>query len=244
MPQVNDNPRNRLLGALSDADFALMQPHLEPVPLRLRERLQSANRRVQYVYFPERGLASVVAIGGGARRQAEVAIVGPEGMTGLAIVLGAERSACDVFMQMPGEGQRIAADSLRRVMDQSVTLLRCLLRYAYVYNVQAEFTALANAQGKIEERLARWLLMALDRSDDKKLVMTHEFLALMLGVRRAGVTVALGHLESGGAIETQRGEITVHNRDELRQCANGLYGAPEAEYQRLFKQTERRAHAS
>jgi CRP-like cAMP-binding protein len=232
-PRGNEQ-RNRLLNALSSSDLALLQPHLEPVPLAFRERLQSANREVKNIYFPETGLGSVVAIGGSERRQTEVAVVGREGMTGLPVVLGAGRSPYDIFMQVEGDGQRISAVDLCAAMDQSVTLLRGFLRFAHVFAIQTGHTALANAQGKIEERLARWLLMAHDRVECDQLVLTHEFLALMLGTRRAGVTVALGHFEAKGVIETARGAVTVLDREGLEECANGLYGVPEAEFERLF----------
>lgn len=226
--------RNRILNAMSNADLALLQPHMEWTELKFRQRLQSSNRQIKNVYFPERGIASVVAVCGSERRQAEVAIVGREGMTGLPVVHGADRSPCDVFVQADGEGQCISADNLREAMEQSASLLRCFLRFAHVFSVQAGYTALANAQGKIEERLARWLLMAQDRIEADELVLTHEFLALMLGVRRAGVTTALGHFENKGVIETARGAVTVKDRDGLEECANGLYGVPEAEFERLF----------
>ena len=119
-------------------------------------------------------------------------------------------------------------------MEQSPTLLQCFLRYAHVFAVQSGYTALANARGNIEERLARWLLMTRDRVDDDEMVLTHEFIALMLGVRRAGVTSALQAFESKALIETARSSITVKDRDGLEEHANGLYGAPEAEFERLF----------
>lgn len=180
--------RNRILGAISNADLARLQPHLQPTPLKFRQRLQSANRQIRAVYFPESGIASVVSVGGGERRQAEVALIGREGMTGLPVVHGADRSPCDVFIQVEGEGQCISTEQLRQLMEQSPTLLQCFLRYAHVFAVQSGYTALANARGNIEERLARWLLMTRDRVDDDEMVLTHEFIALMLGVRRAGVT--------------------------------------------------------
>lgn len=226
--------RNRILRAMSNADFALLQPHLEAVPLKFRQRLQSANRLIPSVYFPERGIASVVAIGNGERRQAEVAVVGREGMTGLPLLHGTDRSPFDVFMQVEGSGICISAQNLRRAIGQSLTLLKCLLRYGHVYHVQASFTALANARGNISERLARWLLMARDRLDSDDMVLTHEFLALMLGVRRAGVTVALQDFESKGIVTTARGAVTINDRGSLEECANGLYGPPEAEFERLF----------
>jgi len=117
--------------------------------------MQSANRRIQTVYFIESGLGSVVAIGGGQRRQAEVAMIGREGMTGLPVVHGAERSPCDIFMQVEGSGQSIAADQLCQAMSHSVTMADWFMRFAHVFAVQASYTALSNARGTIEERLAR-----------------------------------------------------------------------------------------
>jgi CRP-like cAMP-binding protein len=233
-PGASNVLRNHVLNAMSNADLALLQPHLEAVPLKFRQRLQSPNRSIRNVYFLESGLASVVAIGGGERRQAEVAVVGFEGMTGLPVVLGAERSPYDVFVQVEGHGQCLSAQNLRNAIDKSSTLLRCLLRYAHVFGVQSGYTALANARGKIEERLARWLLMARDRLCDDEMDLTHEFLALMLGVRRAGVTLALQAFENRGVVETARGSVTIKDRDTLEECANGLYGPPEAEFERLF----------
>jgi CRP-like cAMP-binding protein len=226
--------RNRLLGALSNADFALLQPHLQRTPLKFRQPLQMANRKIRTVYFPESGIASVVAASRGEHRQAEVALIGREGMTGIALLHGVDRSPCDVFIQVEGEGHSIPADALREAMRQSTTLTECLLRFAHVFGVQSAYTALANSQGKIEERLARWLLMAQDRVESDELLMTHEFLALMLGVRRAGVTGTLQHLEMKGMVETARGAVTVKDREGLQECADGLYGTPEAEFERLF----------
>ena len=186
------------------------------------------------MYFPDGGIASVVAVAGNERRQAEVAIVGREGMSGLAVIHGADRSPCDVFMQVEGAANCIAAQKLQEAIDQSITLLRCLLRYAHAFSIQAHYTALANARGNIGERLARWLLMARDRLDSDEMLLTHEFLALMLGVRRAGVTEALQAFESKALLETARGSLTIKDREGLEECANGLYGPPEAEYERLF----------
>jgi CRP-like cAMP-binding protein len=188
--------RNGILGAISNADLARLQPHLQPTPLKFRQRLQSENRQIRAVYFPESGIASVVAVGGGERRQAEVALIGREGMAGLPVVHGADRSPCDVFIQVEGERQCISSENLRHVMEESPSLLRCFLRYAHVFTVQSGYTALANARVDSEERLARWLLMTPDRVDDDKMVLTHEFIALMLGVRRAGATSALQGFKS------------------------------------------------
>ncbi|HET9395694.1 MAG TPA: Crp/Fnr family transcriptional regulator [Nitrospiraceae bacterium] len=233
---AGSHPSNALLRALSTDDRTLLQPHLEPVVLKFRAHLQRANRPVRDIYFPESGLASVVAIGAGRRAQAEVAVLGWEGMTGIPVILGTDRSPCDIFMQIEGRGQRISSDNLRGCLDQSPTLLRCLLRFTQAFITQSAYTALANAKGKIDERLGRWLLMAHDRTEGDKLSLTHEFLALMLGIRRSGVTVALGNLERRATINMRRGSITVLDRAGLEAAANGLYGVPETELRRLFGQ--------
>jgi CRP-like cAMP-binding protein len=232
---IPNEPHNRLLARMSCADLALLQPHLQPVVLRFRQRLEAANRKITTAYFLENGIASVVAIGGGGSRlQAEIGIVGREGMTGVPILLGMDRSPYDTLMQLAGEGQCIATGELRRAMKESRSLAAFLLRYAYSFFVQAGSTALANARGKVEERLARWLLMAHDRVGRDELALTHEFLSVMLGVRRAGVTSALHRLESLGLISTGRGNIVMLDREGVARSANGLYGVPEAEYGRLF----------
>ena len=233
-PGASNLQRNRILGAMSNADLALLQPHLERVPLKMRQRLHWPNRQIKNVYFPESGIASVVAVSASERRHAEIGIVGRDGMTGLPIVLGADRSPFDMFIQVAGEGQCISTQKLRLVMYESVTILKCLLRYAHVFAVQTGYTALANARGNIEERLARWLLMTHDRMDGDRLEITHEFISLMLGVRRAGVTDALRRFEAKGLIERARSTVVIKDRAGLEEVANGLYGPPEAEFKRLF----------
>jgi len=203
---VRTGLRNRLLASLPEADHALLRPHLAPVTLNFRQRLQSANRRVKAAYFLDSGIASVVAIATGSHSQTEVAVIGCEGIVGLPIVLRADRHVRPSFSRK-AHGQCIEAADLVSVMSQSPTLSDALLRFAHFFSVQCGYTALANAHGKVEERLARWLLMAQDRIASKELILTHEFLALMLGVRRAGVTVALQHFEVKGLITAARGSM-------------------------------------
>ena len=227
--------RNRILRCLSSQDLALLQPHLERVRLPFRTHLQRANRKIKAVYFIEAGLASVVAVRGTTmRRQAEVGMVGFEGMTGLALVHGSLWSPFEIFMQAEGEAQCISADNFCRVIQQSRSLLQRCLCYAHVFSVQSGWTVLANAHGKLEERLSRWLLMAQDRLESDTLLLTHELLSIMLGVRRAGVTSALQKLEHRCLIARARGRIIIRDREGLVETANGLYGTPEAEFQRLF----------
>ena len=218
--------KNKLLAALSNADLALLQPHLEPVELEVRKVLESPNKPIKHSYFIERGLASIVA--GNSHKRLEVGLIGPEGMTGLAIVLGNDRSPHENFIQVAGVGSRIPADKLREAMRQSRSLEKVFLGFAHSFMNQTANIALSNGTATLEERLARWLLMANDRLDGDEIPLTHEFLSLMLGVRRAGVTVALHYLEQRGVIQLSRGQIVILDRDELKASANGTYHEPEA----------------
>jgi CRP-like cAMP-binding protein len=164
----------------------------------------------------------------------EIGIIGNEGMTGLAVLLASDRSPHETFIQSSGAGWRIASDDLRHAMAQSHSLRESLLRYAHTLTVQMGYTALANGRYKLKERMARWLLMAQDRSDGNGIYLTQEFLALMLGTRRPGVTAALNLMEKGRIIASERGHVTVLDRHALEEAANGSYGAAEAEYARLL----------
>jgi len=221
--QLAMEARNCLLGRMSCPDLALIRPFLKPVALKFRQRLQSPNRKIENAFFLERGLGSVVTVSNNGRYQAEIATVGREGMIGLAIVLGTDRSGHATLIHVAGEGQCIAADDLRYVMMKSRSLSALLIGYAHTFLMQVTQTALANACGKIEERLARWLLMAHDRIDGDELLLTHELLAAMLGVRRAGVTTALHELELRKLIGTARGSVFIVDREGLKKAANGFY---------------------
>ena len=233
MPASQPHIRNRILAGLAAPDFARLAPHLEAVDLPLRKLLEARHRRTEFLYFPESGIASVV-VTGGSQHTVEAGIVGREGMTGQSAVLAANRSPHEVFMQTAGTGWRIGAAELIKALDDSAGLRRHVLRHVHVLQVQMSFTALANARYRIEERLARWLLMAQDRMDGDEVALTHEFLSLMLGVRRPGVTATLNRFEENGLVRAQRGTITILDRAGLEDTANGCYGAPEAEYERLF----------
>jgi CRP-like cAMP-binding protein len=220
----NKFSKNQLLAALSKSDLALLRPDLEPVSLKLHQVLEVANRPNKHSYFIESGLASVVA--GNGRRRLEVGLIGCEGMTGLAIVLGGDRSPNENFIQVAGAGLRISARKLREAMQQSRPLEKAFLKFAQSFMNQTANTAFANGTANIEARLARWLLMAHDRLDGEEIPLTHEFLSLMLGVRRAGVTVALSHLADKAVISVSRGQIFVLNREGLEASAGDTYHQP------------------
>jgi CRP-like cAMP-binding protein len=224
---------NKLLACLSTDDFNLLGPYLESVTLGLRKNLERPNRRIDAVYFPEGGFASVVAVQSNGK-QVEVGLIGREGMTGLPVVLGNHRSPHATYIQSPGMGKCITATELRKATQTSVSLRDSLLKFVQAFGVQTTHTAICNVQSKLDVRLARWLLMAHDRIGDDTLTLTHEFLSIMLGVRRPGVTEALHALRAQGLISYGRGQITVKDRKGMERAAGKAYGTPEAEYRRLI----------
>ena len=226
--------RNQLLSRMAPEDFDALQPHLEPVQLALRQHLFEADTPIGFAYFLESGISSTTTTGGSS--QVEVSLSGREGMVGVAIVLGTDRSPFQCFMQAEGHGLRIASHQLDRLLRERPALHRHLLRYAQAMIVQASSTAFVNVEHNLETRLARWILMCHDRVDGDSLRITHEFMAVMLGVRRPGVTATLHILEGNGLIRNTRGVITVRDREGLEKLADDAYGLPEAEYDRLMAQ--------
>ena len=234
MPSPDRRPiRNRLLRALPPEDFGLLWPHLDRVPLDKGEVVIHPDQPFEYAYFPEGGLASVVCLTDGGQRL-EVGMLGREGMLPTGLVLGTDRTPLETLCQGEGNWLRIGTDPLRRVMEQSPALRGVLMLYIQTFLLTVGQTALANGFYKTEERLARWLLMSHDRLDGDELPLTHEFLSVMLGVHRPGVTVALHILEGAGMIRAKRGLITVLDRGKLREAAGNSYGPAEAEYERLI----------
>ena len=225
MARTSVSNKNRILSRLSAADKALLEPDLEPVELSLRKVLETPNKAITHSYFIGYGLASIVAQN--SHKRLEVGLIGCEGCTGLPIVLGNDRSPHETFMQVPGDGMRISANKLREAISQSPSLQRALLGFAHSFMNQTANTALSNGTASLEERLARWLLMANDRLRGDEIPLTHEFLSLMLGVRRAGVTVALHYLEQKALIRMARKQIVVTDHDGLKAAANGCYHQPK-----------------
>lgn len=228
--------RNRLLAALAPDILAALQPHLERHSLEQGFAAEVPDRTITHAYFPEPGVFSVVAHTPAGTRL-EAGIIGPEGMTGISLLNGVDRSPHETFIQIPCRAWRIEAGVLRRLLREHRTLHDHLLLFAHVFSVQVAQGALANGRFTIGERLARWLLMCHDRSDREDLALTHEFLSLMLGVRRAGVTTALQLLDGTGAVRVRRGIVTVRDRASLLEAAGDSYGVPEAEYERLLGTT-------
>lgn len=225
--------RNRLLTALSADDLALLEPHLEQVNLARRHVLEIPNKPIENVYFIESGVASVVATNGHGER-IEVGLIGCDGMSGVTVVMGNHRSPNSIYVQIPAEALVITAADLRKLLVKSDSLRKIFLHFAQVFMTQAAQTAVANGRAKLDERLARWILMVHDRTPGDDVAITHEFLGVMLGVRRASVTVALDSFKKAGLIDARRGGITIRDRKALEKIAGSFYGVPEAEFRRLI----------
>ena len=214
--------RNLLLSALSEADLNLVERFLEPVTLPLRSVQVRPNVDIDYVTFIEAGLGSIVAVDKG-KISLEVALVGREGLIGTPVVLGQMQSPHQNFMQVGGHGFRIPSLSLRYAMDESPTLRGVLLGHVHNQMCQMAETALANGRFNIRARLARWLLMSMDRLDGESVPLTHEYLSFMLGVRRAGVSEAIAVLEAEGVLRAAKANIVITDREGLKVMASPIY---------------------
>lgn len=224
--------RNHLISSLSDEHSALMLPHLEALDLPLRFHAERHGRPVEFVYFPDSGLISVVVDLGG-RHQSEAGSVGWDACTGHSVILGGGVAITTTYVQIPGRGHRIAAGKFTELMNANHSLRSYFVRAAEAFAAQATFTIVTNSRGKLEERLTRWLLMAHDRMEGDVIPITHDLLSVMLGVRRPGVTTALQYLEDRKAVATERGKITVYDRKFLERVAGPFYGPAEAAQFRL-----------
>jgi CRP-like cAMP-binding protein len=226
-------PRNRLLAALPPESLARLRPRLGMVELPLRQVLHQPEVPIETVYFPEAGWCSMLAYteDGDA---AEVGLIGFDGVVGLPVILGDEFDDLEAMVQCPGKAFSLSAAALRQAMADDAALRDLLLRYALVHHGQVARTAACNGRHQTEQRLARWLLMGHDRADGDEFPMTHEFLAMMLGLRRAGVTVAAGLLQRAHLIRYERGRIEVTDRPGLESAACECYGITRRASDRLF----------
>ncbi|WP_429515259.1 Crp/Fnr family transcriptional regulator [Rhodoligotrophos appendicifer] len=225
--------KNGLLNALRPSDLARLMPHLEPVELKLRDVLVPTDTLIAYVYFLESGIGSIVASSPDGQ-EIEVGHVGWEGMSGRSVVLGVNRTPNRTFMQVAGHGFRLKSSELAVAMEESPSLRALMFRYIQAFEIQVEHSALAAGRYGVIARLARWLLMCHDRSEGNDLYLTHKFLALMLGVRRSGVTDELHKLEGLLLIKSTRSNVHIRDREGLIEVAGGCYGVPEREYKRLI----------
>jgi CRP-like cAMP-binding protein len=164
----------------------------------------------------------------------EVGMIGNEGFVGVPVLLGAETSPLETTVQIPGSALRMQAGAFRDELSRRSTLLGLLLRYTQALHVQVSLSAGCNGRHTLPERLARWLLMARDRASSDDLPLSHEFLSMMLGVRRAGVTVTVGTLKSAGLINNSHGRVTIIDRQGLEAASCECYRTVRTEYERLL----------
>jgi CRP-like cAMP-binding protein len=224
---------NRLLDLLAPEQLDRLRPHLTAEALELNQTLQQRGKPVESVVFPTSGMISIVAtMRDGAA--VEVGIAGREGMLGVQAVLGDEIALNEAMVQIPGNSLRLPAGVLRQEAQASAKLRAVLLRYVQACLNAATQSAACNRAHLLEQRLARWLLTARDRASTDRLPLTHEFIAMMLGVRRAGVTVAAQSLQSAGLIHYAHGRITIVDREGLEVAACECYEVTKREYARLL----------
>jgi CRP-like cAMP-binding protein len=234
MPRTGIWSANILLGQLSDADTSLLHPHLAHVSLQRGEYLVRSGQPIEHLYFLDSGIASIVSDRSDDVR-VELAVIGREGVTGVAALMGADSAPQDTFLQLDHSyAQRIETRRMAELMDESASLRRLMLRFVQTIIVQMSGNAAANVSDRLDARLARWLLMCHDRIDGDEIALTHGFMATMIGSPRTAVTSALHQLEGLYAIRAHRGRVTVADRARLEDVAGSGYGTPEREYRRLI----------
>ena len=223
---------NQILAALPPAEYEQLSSHLEHVELAHGQILYDAGEVIDYVYFPINAMISLVStLPSGA--SAEVGVTGFEGLAGLPIILGVDRTPHECLTQIPGDARRMKAGALAAEFQRGGRLQALLLRYTQALLLQTSQVAACNDLHTVSERLSRWLLMSHDRCMCDELPLTHEFLSLMLGVRRSGVSEAAIILQAEGFIHYRRGHITITDRPGLETFACECYPILKAEFDRL-----------
>jgi CRP-like cAMP-binding protein len=225
--------QNHLLAALPQEEYARLIPHLELVPMPLGMVLYESGNELRHVYFPTTAIISLlyVMIDGAS---AEIAVVGNEGVIGVALFMGGETMPNRAVVQSAGHAYRLKGQLLKQEFNRSGELQHLLLRYTQALLTQMAQTAVCNRHHSLDQQLCRWLLLSLDRLPSSELVMTQELIANMLGVRREGVTEAAGNLQKAGLIRYQRGHITALDRAGLEARACECYAVVKKEFDRLL----------
>src|ERR1700687_1881418 len=214
---------NKILLSISDRDYKLLRPNLEYVNLPNHLVLHEGSGKLEFAYFPNRGLISLVVVMKDGRT-AEAGIVGNEGFTGTPAAVGLSRSPLQAVVQITGDGFRVETAALQNTLKSTRHLQLMLNRYAVVRGMQVAQTAACNRMHDVKQRLARWLLMTQDRVDSESLPITHDFLATMLGTDRPSVSMAAGALQRKKIIEYTRGAVKIVNRKKLEDSACECYG--------------------
>lgn len=228
-----DAHANRLLGLLPTRDYKRLRPHLERIPLGYRQSLYRAHQPIGFVYFIETGVGSLVNTMAN-RDAAEVGTIGNEGLVGLPLALGDDRAPTSVYVQVPGVGLRMKATLFNRELARSASMRTVMLHYAHAFFNQVAQSAACNQFHSLEQRCCRWLLMTHDRMQSDEFLLTQEFLAMMLGVQRTGVTAAAGALQRDGLIRYKRGKVSIIDRRGLVRRSCECYGVSKKEFDRLL----------
>lgn len=233
MPTPHDPRQNRLLAALTAEESARLLPHLKLVTLPLGHALYESGSELRHVYFPTDSIVSLLYVmEDGA--SAEIAVVGNDGMIGIALFMGGETMPNRAVVQSAGHAYRLKGQLLKQEFNRAGEMQHLLLRYTQALLTQMAQTAVCNRHHSLDQQLCRWLLLSLDRLPSSELVMTQELIANMLGVRREGVTEAAGNLHSAGLIEYNRGHITILDRAGLEARACECYSVVRKEFDRLL----------
>jgi CRP-like cAMP-binding protein len=228
-----DGIANSILLSLPRTSFQRIQPRLEFVELAKGNVIDRAGQPIERVYFVNRGLISLIKTMHDGRT-VEISAVGIEGVTDAHALFGLNRAALDTIVQIPGDGLRISYDILKRLMAEEKALHEVMERYSGFAIGQLAQNAACNRLHSLEERCCRWLLMAHDSAISDTFPLTHEFLAMMLGVQRAGVSIAANTLQNAGLITYRRGIVTITNRSGLEDGSCECYGAMQEELGKLF----------
>lgn len=242
-PSFRAAKSNRLLAALPRAALERMIPDLDLQPLAMRQVLQPRGEPLEEVVFPLLGVASMISMGDSGE-SVEVATIGCEGIVGLPLFLGGEKAAVEIFVQVPGEALFLAADEFHDHLERETSLTQTLLLYTQALLTQIAQCSACNCHHPVEARCARWLLQTHDRVKGDVFPLTHDFLGLMLGVRRASVTLTAGALQKRKLIIYHRGVVTVLNRKGLEAAACECYQLISAEFDRLLNSARRSGTAS
>lgn len=213
---------NRVLAALPDAEYQRLIPHLQHVPLSFKQVLHKVNEPIEYVYFPHWAIVSCLSTMADGS-MIEVVLVGNDGVVGISATLGNSIADTTAVVQIPGSAMRMKASLLKSEFQQSGLLQSVLLRYMQAQFAFVSQNAACNRLPCLEGRLGRWLLLVYDRVKSNELVLTHEIMAQILGVRRAGVTEAAHRLQQAGLIRYSRGKVTILNRKKLEAASCECY---------------------
>ena len=226
-------PENQLLAALPASEYQRLLPHLELVSLPLRKVLYEADEPIEYVYFLNHAIASLVSTMEDGST-VEIGLVGNEGMVGLPVILGGKTTNNQAFVQVADGAMRMKASLLKTEFNRGGPLQTLLLLYTQALYTQVSQSAACNRLHSLEGRLARWLLSVQDRVQSNEFPLTQEFISQMLGTRRAGVTVAAGILSQAGIIRYTRGRITILNHEALKATSCECYEVIKSEFERLL----------